>query len=102
MADEKIDLVKAATSPFTGLYWIKCIMFGLGIGFLVLIGFAVKKAFFTKSQATQNITMQEGSQLTIKNEAAKRHLILFAEPYIGVDTKQGNSIGTRVGLRWEF
>jgi len=99
---EKVDLVKAVRSVATPVYWIKSLMYGLGIACLLFIGFGVYKAYFKKPLPNQNITVGQGGQVTIRNEAAKRHLILFAEPYIGVDTKQKASIGTRVGARWEF
>jgi hypothetical protein len=99
---EPIDLKKAVTSPFTGLYWIKTVMYGLGLSALLFIGYGVYKAYFKKAEPSQSITVGSGGQVTIKNEAAKRHFILFAEPYVGVDTKQKESIGIRAGCRWEF
>jgi hypothetical protein len=99
---EKIDLVKAVTSPFTGLYWVKTIMYCLGASALVFIGFGVYKAYFKKPMPNQAITVQEGGQVTIRNEAAKKRWFLFTEPYVGVDTKNKGSIGIRAGVRWEF
>ncbi len=99
---EKIDLVKAIKSPFTGLYWVKVIMFSLGASAILFIGFGVYKAYFKKPMPNQAITVQQGGQVTIRNEATKKHFIIFTEPYIGVDTKDKGSIGIRAGVRWEF
>lgn len=41
------SITKLAKSPFQGIFWLKCIMFGLGIGCLVFIGYGVYKAYFT-------------------------------------------------------
>lgn len=61
MSDNAFDPVKLVTSPFTGLFWIKCIMFGLGIASLLFIGYGVYKAYFAKLDptTTQNNQAQE-------------------------------------------
>lgn len=102
MDNEPITAKKFITGivqPKTGL---KALAFLPWLLLFLFIGFGVYKAYFKKPLPNQNITVGQGGQVTIRNEAAKRHLILFAEPYIGVDTKQKASIGTRVGCRWEF
>ncbi len=100
---EPIDIKKAVTSPFTGLYWVKTIMYGLGLSVLLLMGFCVWHTFFKKTPATQDIHMGSGD-VHIVNEANKRHLILFAEPYVFTQTSNGGEagIGIRGGCRWEF
>jgi len=97
---EKVDLVKAIKGPTTGVFWVKTIMYLLAASAIVFLFLAVKN--FIHPKPTQNITMQEGSQLTIRNEAAKRHLIMFAEPYFAVSTEDKADVGCRVGVRWEF
>jgi hypothetical protein len=52
MADEPINLVKAVTSPFTGLYWIKVIMYMFGAGFLIFVGLGVYRGYFKKPSPT--------------------------------------------------
>lgn len=104
MTTEPVDLKKAVTAPFTGVYWVKTIMYGLGLLALFLIGSAVKDKFFSKPKPSQAVTVQSGGVATIINEANKRHLILFAEPYVfaegGNDSRTG--VGVKCGLRWEF
>jgi len=43
---------KMLTAPFTGLYWVKCLMIGLGIGAIVFIGFGVYRGYFKKADPT--------------------------------------------------
>jgi hypothetical protein len=99
---EKFNLIKAITSPFTGLYWVKTVMFSLGALVLLFVGFAVYKAYFKKPLPNQAITVQEGGTVTIRNEAPKKHLIVFMEPFYQVETDDDPSVGIRVGARWEF
>lgn len=102
---EKVDLVKAVTSVATPVYWVKTIMYGLGISCLLFVGYGVYGYYFKKKPATQNVVVQKGGQLDIHNEAQKRNFILFAEPFVQVDTRvegQHGSIGIRAGCRWEF
>jgi len=49
---EQFSLTKLLSSPFTGLYWVKCTMVGLGIGMLCFIGFGMWKAYIKKPDAT--------------------------------------------------
>lgn len=98
---EKIDLVKAIKGPTTGLFWVKTILYGLALSAILLVGWAIYKAYFKKPSPSQNITVGQGGNVNITN-SLKRGLILFAEPYIGVDTKNKGSIGIRAGCRWEF
>jgi hypothetical protein len=49
---EKFNLIKAITSPFTGLYWVKTVMFSLGAAALLFIGYGVYKAYFKKPPHT--------------------------------------------------
>jgi len=104
MADgEKIDLKKAVTSPFTGLYWVKTIMFGLGLACLFFVGYAVYKAYFKKPEPAQHITVEEGGTVTIKNQEVRRKaLIPFVEVY--ADQRHDMDLGTgiRAGVRFEW
>jgi len=49
---ESFDPVKLVTSPFTGMFWVKIIMFGLGLAFLGMVGWAVYKAYFNPDPTT--------------------------------------------------
>ena len=49
---EPFDLMKLLSSPFTGLYWVKCTMVGLGIAMICFVGFGMWKAFIKKPDAT--------------------------------------------------
>jgi len=81
--------------PKTGL---KALAFLPWLILFLFIGFGVYKAYFKKPVPTQTYEHVD----KVVYEANKRHLILFAEPYIGVDTKDKSSIGIRTGARWEF
>jgi hypothetical protein len=105
MADgEKIDIVKAATSPFTGLYWVKTIMYGLGLAMLVFVGFGIWKAYFKKPEPTQSIHAEAGSNVkVIQYNERKKSLIPFVEAY--VDQRSGHDslgCGIRAGVRFEW
>ncbi len=102
LTETKERIKAAVTAPVTPVYWVKTVMYGLGMLSLFLIGFGVYKAYFKKPLPNQAITVQEGGQVTIRNEAGKRRLILFAEPYVNVDTSDKGSLGIRAGCRWEF
>lgn len=102
MAEEKVDLLKAVKSVATPIYWMKTIMYILGASAILFIGYGIYKAYFKKPLPSQEITVGEGGQVTIRNEAAKKGLILFVEPYIGVDTSTKTSCGIRTGMRIEF
>jgi hypothetical protein len=79
-------------------------MYGLGLSALLFIGYGIKKAYFDKPRPTQDIVVESGGQLTIKNEANKRRLIFFGEPYIFAEGGNTNrtGLGVKAGCRWEF
>ena len=91
-------LVKTSSSTAKGLMVILGVV---AIGFCVY--FTVSR-LFKKPLPTQPITVQSGGIVKVINEANKRHLILFAEPYVfaegGNDSRTG--VGIKCGLRWEF
>lgn len=49
---EPFDIKKLLTSPFTGLFWVKCTMIGLGICMIAFTGYGMWKAFIKKPEAT--------------------------------------------------
>lgn len=71
---EKINLVKAITSPFTGLYWVKTLMYGLGLAALVFIGLGVYKAYFKKPLPT---TTQSAEHIINYNYTLTPHQTFF-------------------------
>ena len=101
--DEKFNLVKLVSSPFTGLYWVKTVMYSLGGIAIFLIIFSVYKAFIKKPDATQSVVAQTGSTVqVIQNTVRKRYFIPFVEAY--VEQQQSNELATgiRAGVRFEF
>ena len=91
-------LVKTSSSTAKGLMVI------LGVlAILFCIGYT-GYTLFRKPKPTQPITVQSGGLVNVINEANKRHLILFAEPYVFTQTSNGGEagIGIRGGCRWEF
>ena len=77
---EKVDLKEFAKGFATPASWWKAVGIGLKILALVLIAFAIYKAFVMKPKPTQDITVESGGKVEIRNEANKRHLIFFCEP----------------------
>lgn len=49
---EPFDIKKMLLAPFTGLYWVKCLMIGLGIGMLVFTGIGLYRGYFKKPEPT--------------------------------------------------
>lgn len=52
MSDDIFSIKKLAKSPFTGLYWVKTIMMGLGLAFLIFVGYGVYKAYIKPEPTT--------------------------------------------------
>lgn len=97
--DEPITVehfAKGIVKPKTG---IKALAFLPWLLLFVFIGYSVYKAYFKKPEPTQDIETVE--EMNVYN-APKRHLILFAEPYVFVDTEENSGLGIRAGIRWEF
>ena len=101
---EKISIVKAVTSPFTGLYWVKTLMYIFGAAVLFFVSFAIYKAYIKKPEPTQSIHAATGSNVTVvQNNERKKTLIPFVEAY--VDQRSGYSSlggGIRAGVRFEW
>lgn len=49
---EPFSLIKMFTSPFSLLYWVKCLMMGLGIFMIAFTGYGLYKAYIKKPLAT--------------------------------------------------
>ena len=49
---EAFDVKKLVTSPFTGLYWVKSVMYGLGIGMLIFVAYGLYKAYIKRPEPT--------------------------------------------------
>ena len=91
-------LVKTSSSTLKGLMVLLAIL-----AILFCIYFTVSR-LFRKPVPTQPINVQSGGIVKIINEANKRHLILFGEPYVfaeGGNTSR-TGVGVKVGARWEF
>ena len=90
-------LVKTSSSTAKGLMVI------LGVlAILFCVYFTIRTLF--KPKPSQAISVAAGGVANIINEANKRHLILFAEPYVfaeGGNTSR-TGLGVKCGLRWEF
>lgn len=98
---EKVDLLKAVKSVATPIYWTKVLMYCFGAICLFFLGNAIYKTYFKKPVPTQ--TFEHVNKVVY--EANKRKFILFAEPFVQIDTHteaQHGSIGIRVGCRTEF
>ena len=104
---EPISLMKMIKGPFTGVYWIKSLMLGLGIFVILIIGYAVYKAYFKRPapSQTQQINAQDGSQVKVENHYyndRKKTLIPFVEGTYGKGSQVGADFGIRAGVRFEW
>ena len=100
---EAFNLKKLLSSPFTGLYWTKTVMFLLGGTGILVIGFAVYKAYFKRPEPTQAIKAEAGSNVTvIQQNNRKRYFIPFMEGGIEQPTNDDWHTFIRAGLRFEF
>lgn len=101
---------KLLSSPFTGMYWIKVIMFAFGMSFIGMVGWAFYKAYFAKPAETQqqvnSIQAQPGSTINIGQKADSSGRDFFAEPFVeGLYDITGDSafegkVGIRLGMRF--
>jgi len=99
---EKITIQKFLSgiiSPKTG---VKALAFLPWILLFLFIGFTVWRAYLKKPEPNTTIHAESGSDIDVIYEANKRHLILFAEPFVSVATNDDFGVGIRTGLRWEF
>mgnify|MGYP007017515763 CR=1 FL=1 len=90
-------LVKTSSSTAKGLM----VILGV-IAILFCVYFTVRSLF--KPKPSQAVHVQSGGVANIINEANKRHLILFGEPYVfaeGGNTSR-TGVGVKCGLRLEF
>ena len=103
---------KLIASPFTGMYWIKVIMFMFGMGFILMVVRAFYIAYIhppkTQTQAVQIINPQKGANINIgqKGDGKKSwldpYLEVFVEGTKGIynsDQYEGK-VGVRLGLRF--
>lgn len=100
---ESFDIKKMVASPFTGLYWVKTVMFSLGAVVLFFISFAVYKAYIKKPEPSQAIHAESGSHVTVVQQNQKKRVFI---PFIegGVEQPSHDDFETylRGGLRFEF
>jgi len=88
--------------------WLKTLGFGWRLAFIIIIGFTIYKAYFTKTQTQQNIiTAKPGSTVVIqqKQEEKKRAWWMpspFVDIYTFIETDNRSGFGGRAGCRWEF
>jgi len=100
---EEIDLRKLVISPFTGLYWIKTLMYIFGFTVILFIGYAVYKAYIKKPEPSQAVHADAGSNVTlIQNNQRKRMFIPFIEGYVEQQKSDTLQTGLRAGCRVEF
>lgn len=99
---EKFSVTKFFSSFTQWLPWVKTLRYVIGAFIVLALIFTIWKAFFKKERPTQDINVESGGTVHIVNEANKRHLILFAEPFVSVATNDDFGVGIRAGVRWEF
>ena len=100
---EEFNLKKLMQSPFSPLYWTKTVMFMAGAFIILMIGFAVYKAYFKRAEPSQLIRAAKGSTVTVvQNNERKKTLIPFIEA--GLEQPSNNDWNTyiRGGVRFEW
>ena len=65
---EKFNIVKLLSSPFTGMYWVKSTMIGLGVFMIAFTGFGLYKAYIKKPDPT---TEQKAEKIINYNSSPK-------------------------------
>jgi hypothetical protein len=101
---EGIDIKRVVKYPLTGIYWIKTLLYGLGLATIFFIGFGVYKAYFRKPLPSQAITVQEGGKVLIQqNQQSKKILTPFVEVFVAKEKEfEDLGYGMSAGLRFEF
>lgn len=112
---EPFDAGKLVKSPFTGLFWVKVVMYMLGMLTLVFVGYGVYKAYFKKPDPTQHqtqeikeIVVEKGATLNLGQQTGdikKRKWYIpapFVDVYSFVETNDQKGVGVRFGGRFEF
>lgn len=113
---EKFDIMKLLKSPFTGLYWTKTLMLGLGLLVLSFLGYAVYKAYIkkppptqTQHQAIQSITVADGGCVNlgqVQQQTEKKRSWWIPAPFVEIycftETDGQKGVGTKVGGRFEW
>ena len=108
---EAFDVKKLVTSPFTGVFWVKTIVYMMAMAFVAAIGYGVWQFYFvkkptqTQNQTIGNITVASGGHLNLgqqTTETKKKWYIPtpFVEIYAFKDSDEG--VGGRFGARWDF
>lgn len=100
---EPFSMKKLLSSPLSGMYWVKTVMFTLGAIVIFFVVYGVWKAYFKKPDSTQTIRAEKGSSVTVvQNNERKKTLIPFCE--VGIEQPQSEKLATyiRAGLRFEW
>lgn len=109
---EAFDVKKLVTSPFTGVFWAKTIVYMMAMAFLLAVGYGVYKYYFkrdvtqTQNQQIGNITVNEGGHVNLGQQTVeKKRAWYIPSPFVEVyafkeDDRDG--MGGRFGGRWEF
>lgn len=66
---EPFDVAKMISGPLTPVFWIKTILFGLGLAFLGMVGWAFYVAYFAPEDPT-----------TTQNNRAREIIYYYPEP----------------------
>jgi hypothetical protein len=105
MPEEKISLTKAASSIATPLYWVKTVMYMLGMLAIIGLGYAVYKAYIKKPLPSQAIQVQSGGTVQIHQETkVNKHMFIpFVEATIGREKNYDDFVyGIKAGARYEL
>lgn len=68
----------------------------------IFIGYLIWHTFLKKPQPTQDINVESGGTVEIHNEAPKKSIYWFVEPWIGKANENKWNSGIRTGMRYEF
>lgn len=109
---ENFDVKKLVTSPFTGVFWVKTIVYMMAMAFLLAVGYGVYRWYFkreitqTQHQTIGNITVNQGGHLNLGQQTTevKRKWYIpspFVEVYVFKEDDEDGA-GIKTGARWDF
>ena len=102
MDSEPITLQKFFSGLLSLKTGVKALAFLPWLLVFLFIGFLIWNTFFKQAKPTQDITVESGGSVIIKNEAAKKRLVWFVEPWVGSSSQEKWDGGIRTGIRIEF
>jgi len=111
-ADNAFSILKLVKSPFTGLFWVKTMMYIFGMAFIAFVSYGVYKAYFKKPPPTQaqNVNIDSPQPGSIFNFGQSGKTTISPDPFIevfvegthglGGDGDHEGKVGIRLGIEF--